>query len=427
MSKSHTFDSMQSIKRVVITGLGALTPIGNDVNTYWNNLLNGVSGAGEITKFDPSKFKTRFACEIKNYDPLDYFDKREARRMDSFSQYGMVAVEEAIRDANLDFDKVSTDRMGVIFSSSIGGFETFEKGVKEYVEKQHIPRFSPFFVTRVLANSIAGSLSIKYGLQGVNYCPLTACASSNQGLIHAFNYIKWGKADLFISGGSEAPITEASIGGFNTIHSLSTNNENFNQASRPFDKSRDGFVMGEGAAALIVESLESAQRRGAKIYAEIVGGGETADAYHITRTHPEGRGAFLAMKEAMNEGNINPNEIDYINLHATSTPVGDISEIIAIERAFADKKDTLNVSATKSMTGHLLGAAGAIEAINTCLAAHTDQIPPTINTQEVDERVPDSIDLNLGKAANKKVNYALNNSFGFGGHCASIVMKKYEA
>ncbi|OJJ23096.1 beta-ketoacyl-[acyl-carrier-protein] synthase II [marine bacterium AO1-C] len=416
---------MQSTKRVVITGLGALTPIGNNVQTFWENLVNGVSGVGEITRFDPAKFKTRFACEIKNYDPLNFFDKKEARRMDSFSQYGMIAVEEAIQDAKIDFDKVDVERIGVIFSSSIGGFETFEKGIKEYVQMHHNPRFSPFFVTRVLANSIAGNLSIKYGLRGVNYSPLTACASSNQGLIHAYNYIKWGKADIVVAGGSEAPITEACIGGFNTIHSLSTNNDNFANASRPYDKARDGFVMGEGAAALMVESLESAQKRGAKIYAEIVGGGETADAYHITRTHPDGRGAHLAMKEALREGNINPNEVDYINLHATSTPVGDISEITAITKTFTDQK-ALSVSATKSMTGHLLGAAGAIEAITTCLATHTDKIPPTINTTEVDEKVPDNIDLNLGKASNKTVNFALNNSFGFGGHCACIAMKKYE-
>lgn len=416
------------MRRVVITGLGAITPVGNDVKTFWNNILDGKSGVGKITRFDASGFKTQFACEIKDYDPLNHFDRKEARKLDLFGQYGLVAGDEAIKDANLDLTKYDTSRVGVIFANGMGGLDTFEKEIFSYVKgKPSPPRFNPFFITKIITNSLAGLLSIKYGFQGVNYCPVTACASSNQALIHAFNYIKWGKAELILAGGSEAPITEASIGGFNSTKSLSTCNDDFTVASRPFDTNRDGFVMGEGAGALVVESLESALQRGAKIYAEIVGGGEAGDAYHITGTHPEGLGGYLAMKEAIREAGILPSQVNYINMHATSTKVGDLSEVKAVAKLVDNQPDNLQISATKSMSGHLVGAAGAIEAIATCMAVHTDDIPPTINTQEVDEDIAAlGIDLTLGKKAHRRVEYALNNSFGFGGHCAAIAMKKYE-
>lgn len=414
------------MKRVVITGLGAITPIGNNANEYWKNLLSGVSGADRITRFDPSPFKTDFACEIKEYDPLDYFDRKEARRLDRFSQYGLIAGEEAIKDGGLNVDHINRERTGVIFSSGIGGFETFEAEVLENFADDNIPRISPFFITKIIANGIAGQLSIKYGLRGINYSPVTACASSTNGLVQAFNYIKWNKADMFIVGGSEAPITRSSIGGFNAMKALSTNNENYKSASRPFDISRDGFVIGEGAGSLIVESLESALKRDAKIYAEIVGGGETSDAYHITGTHPEGLGAYLAMNNAMNEADVTPAELDYINAHATSTVPGDLSEIKAIERLLSGQTKNITVSASKSMTGHLLGAAGAIEAISTCMSIHTNLIPPTINTMNIDEEIPRKIDLSLNASSEKDVNYAISNSFGFGGHCAAILMKKYS-
>lgn len=414
------------MKRVVITGLGALTPIGNNVKDYWSSLLAGVSGAGKITRFDAGKFKTQFACELKNYDPLHYLDRKEARKLDRFSQYGIIAAEEAIKDAQLDFTALDLDRVGVIFSSGIGGFETFEKEVMEYSQNEKNPRFNPFFIPKIISNSLAGLISIRNGLQGINYCPVTACASSSQSVIQAFNYIRWGKADLIIAGGSEAPITEPSIGGFNAMKAMSTNNDNYETASKPFDKHRDGFVVGEGAGALVVESLESALKRGASIYAEIVGGGERSDAYHITGTHPEGVGAYLAMKEALEEANVNADQVDYINAHATSTGIGDLSEINAITQLFNSVLSTVQVSATKSMTGHLLGGTGAIEAIASCLSVQTDLIPPTINTKEVDEAIPSELDLAIGEKVSKTVNYAISNSFGFGGHCAALLFKKYK-
>ncbi|SMO74285.1 beta-ketoacyl-ACP synthase II [Gracilimonas mengyeensis] len=414
------------MKRVVITGVGALTPIGETKEAYWNALQNGTSGADKITRFDTTKFKTDFACELKNYDPANHFDRKEIRRLDRFSQYGLVAAEEAIQDANLQFNKLNKNRSGVIFSSGIGGFETFEKETLNYAVNDFNPRFSPFFITKIIANGIAGQLSIKYGLRGVNYAPVTACASSTNGIIQAFNYIKWGKADLIITGGSEAPITETSIGGFNTMKALSTNNENYASASRPFDKSRDGFVVGEGAGALVIESLESALRRDAHIYAEIVGGGESSDAHHIVGTHPNGEGAYLAMSQAIEEAGISSSDIDHINAHATSTGPGDLSEIRAIERVMEENINRVHISAPKSMTGHLLGAAGAVEAIATCLALESNIIPPTINTEEIDEQIPKTIDLTLKEKKQKDIRLALSNSFGFGGHCAAIIMKKYE-
>ncbi len=413
------------MKRVVITGMGAITPIGNNVKTYWNSLLNGVSGANKITHFDASKFKTQFACEIKNYNPLDYFDRKEARKLDKYAQYGLVASEEAIADAQLDFSQLDTTRIGVIFASGIGGFETFEKEVVEHAKNNFIPRFNPFFIPKIISNSLSGTIAIKNKLHGINYCPVTACASSTQSIIHAFNYIRMGKADIFITGGSEAPITESSIGGFNAMKAMSTNNENYATASRPFDVSRDGFVVGEGAGALIVESLDSAIQRNVPIYAEIIGGGESSDAYHITGTHPEGYGAYLAMKNAISEGLVNPSHIDYINAHATSTGLGDLSEIKAIKKLFANSLDKLQISGTKSMTGHLLGGTGAIEAIATALTVQTNEIPPTINTTKIDEQIPSTLNLSLGKKTTKTVNYAISNSFGFGSHCACVLLKKY--
>ena len=414
------------MKRVVITGLGAITPIGNDAKYYWDNLLDGVSGADKISRFDTTKFKTDFACEIKNYEALNYFDRKESRKLDRFNQYGLIAADEAIKDAHLNFDKLDRNRIGVIFSSGIGGFETIEKDIIEFSQNEFNPRFSPFFITKIIANSVAGYLSIKYGLRGVNTCTVTACSSSTNGLIQAFNYIKWGKADIMISGGSEAPINQSAVGGFNAMKALSTNNENYKIASRPFDGSRDGFVLGEGAGALVLESLESALKRNAKIYAEIIGGGETSDAYHITSTHPEGKGAYLAMKEAIREGRITPKDVDYINAHATSTGPGDLSEIKAIETLFKDSLENLNISGTKSMTGHLLGGTGAIEAIATCLSVYTNLIPPTINTTNVDDAISSDLNVTLGKKTTKIVDYALSNTFGFGGHCASVLFKKYN-
>ncbi len=413
------------MKRVVITGLGAITPIGRTVKQYWDNLLKGTSGAGKITRFDANKFKTQFACEIKDYQPLDYFDRKEARKLDRFSQYGLISAEEAIKDAKLEFSKLDTNRIGVIFSSGIGGFETFEKEIINYTNNNFNPRFNPFFITKIISNGLSGIISIKHRLRGINYCPVTACASSTQSIIQSFNYIRLGKADIIITGGSEAPITESSIGGFNAMRAMSTDNENYSSASKPFDKNRDGFVVGEGAGALIIESLDSAIKRNAKIYAEIVGGGESSDAYHITGTHPEGLGAYLAMQNGIKEASITPKEVDYINAHATSTGLGDLSEITAIEKLFESNIDNIQISATKSMTGHLLGGTGAIEAISTCLSVNTDLIPPTINTTEIDENISKKLNLSLGKKTSKKVYYALSNSFGFGGHCAALILKKY--
>ncbi|PHN03519.1 beta-ketoacyl-ACP synthase II [Flavilitoribacter nigricans] len=412
------------MKRVVITGLGALTPIGNQVPEFWKNLMNGVSGCSTITRFDPTNFKTRFACELKAYDELDHFDRKSARKMDRFAQYGLIATEEAIRDAALDVANIDRQRAGVIYASGIGGFETFEREVTENAALA-VPRYNPFFITKIIANGLAGMIAIQYGLQGINYAPVTACASSTQSVIQAFNYIRLGKADLIIAGGSEAPITPASIAGFNSMKAMSTRNEDPAAACRPFDPERDGFVLGEGAGTLILESLEHALKRNARIYAEVAGGGEASDAYHITGTHPDGQGAYLAMQAAVREAGIEPEDLDYINAHATSTGIGDLSEIKAIDRLLGGQFTKLQLSATKSMTGHLLGAAGAIEAIATTLAVQQDQIPPTINTQSADPTVPAGLDLTLGHSRAKTVRYALSNSFGFGGHCAALILKKY--
>ncbi len=412
------------MRRVVITGLGALTPIGETVDSYWSGLKAGKSGAAPITKFNTEKFKAKFACELKEFNAADHFDRKELRKYDAFSQYALVAADEAVRDAEVDFDTLDKTRAGVIWGSGNGGIQTFQDQMTEFCEGDGTPRFTPYFIPRILVDIASGILSIKYGLQGVNFCPVSACATSNTALIEAFNYIKWDKADIIISGGSEAAINEASIGGFSSARALSTQNEAPETASKPFDVDRDGFVMGEGAGALIVEEYEHALKRGAKIYAEIVGGGMAADAYHLTGTHPEGEGAVLGMREAIREAGITSNDIDYINMHATSTPLGDRSELIAAQRVFGDAS-SITISATKSMTGHLLGAAGAIEAI-ACVKTLTDDfIPATINTQNIEPEFSELFDFPINEGRSKTVNYAMSNTFGFGGHIASIILKKY--
>jgi 3-oxoacyl-[acyl-carrier-protein] synthase II len=413
------------MKRVVVTGMGALTPIGNNLESFWANLKAGKSGGGPITRFDTTKFKSHFACELKDFNVEDYIPRNEARRYDPFTQYALISTEEAIKHANIDFDKLNKNRIGVIWGSGNGGIQTFTEEMIEYTKNDETPRFSPFFIPKIIADIASGIISIKYGLRGVNFTTISACASSTTAIIDAFNYIKWGKADMIITGGSEAPITAAGLGGFNASRALSTNNENPTTACRPFDVSRDGFVMGEGSGTLILESYEHAIARGAHIIAEVAGGGMAADAYHLTSTHPEGEGAFLGMEEALNDAGITPAEIDYINMHATSTPVGDPSELIAIERLFGTKPN-LNISATKSMTGHLLGAAGAIEAIACIMTTVENIIPPTINTVNVDPEFDGKFELTLGKAQHREVNYALSNTFGFGGHMASAVFKKFS-
>lgn len=413
------------MRRVVITGIGALTPIGNNLNDYWTNLKNGVSGAAPITKFDTSKFKTTFACELKNFDPKEHFDVKEIRKYDSFSQYALVAVAEAVEHGKIDFDTLNKDRIGVIWGSGNGGIQTFQDQMMEFCEGDGTPRFTPYFIPRILVDIASGIISIKYGLRGVNFCPVSACATSNTALIEAFNYIKWDKADMIISGGSEAAINQSAIGGFSSAKALSTRNDSPETASRPFDINRDGFVMGEGAGAMILEEYEHAKRRGATIYGEVVGGGMAADAYHLTGTHPEGDGAVLGMVEAMREAGITAEQVDYINMHATSTPQGDNSELIAAKRVFGNHK-TLSVSATKSMTGHLLGAAGAIEGIACVMALREGMVPPTINTTDMEPDFKGLFDFPMGKATAKEMTYAMSNTFGFGGHIASVVFKKFE-
>lgn len=412
------------MKRVVITGLGAVTPIGNNVTEYWNSLKNGVSGAAPITKFDASQFKTKFACEVKNFDPKDIFEKNEIRKYDLFTQYALYSVDEAVKNAIIDFDSLNKNRIGVIWGSGDGGVSTFEEQIGEYKLGNGTPRFNPFFIPKRIINIASGAISIRYGLRGVNYTTVSACSASNNAIIDAFNYIRWGKADMIISGGSEASITESSIGGFNASKALSTLNEDCTKASRPFDITRDGFVLGEGAGAIVLESYEHAIKRNAVILAEIVGGGLAADAYHLTATHPEGEGAVLGMELALEEAGISPDQIDYINTHATSTPTGDLSELKAVEKVFGANPNA-NISATKSMTGHLLGGAGAIEAIACIKAIQENIVPPTINTQNVEPEFADKFNLTLSKAQPRTVNYAMSNTFGFGGHVASSIFKKF--
>jgi 3-oxoacyl-[acyl-carrier-protein] synthase II len=415
------------MRRVVVTGLGALTPLGNNLHEYWEGLKNGVSGSVMITRFDTEKFKTKFACELKGYDSKMFFDRKEANKLDLYSQYALVATEEAIKDSGLNLNKVDKERVGVIWASGIGGLETFYLAIKDYVLGDGTPRFSPFFIPKMIADIAAGSISIKYGFMGPNFATVSACASSTNAIIDAINYIRWGKADIFVTGGSEASINEPGIGGFNALQALSTNNAEYKSASRPFDQTRDGFVLGEGAGALIVEEYEHAKARGAKIYAELVGTGLTADAYHLTAPHPEGLGARNVMKLAVADAGLNIEDIDYINVHGTSTPLGDVSETKAILSVFGEHAYKLNISSTKSMTGHLLGAAGAIEAIAAIMAVVHDIVPPTINFKVPDPDIDQTLNLTLNKAQNRKVNIAMSNTFGFGGHNASVVIKKAEA
>jgi 3-oxoacyl-[acyl-carrier-protein] synthase II len=414
------------MRRVVITGLGALTPIGNNLHAYWDGLSNGISGSGLITRFDTEKFKTKFACEVKGYNSADYFDRKEVNKLDPYAQYAQIAAAEAIKDSGLDLDKINKDRTGVIWASGIGGLETFFLAIKQHVMGDGTPRFSPFFIPKMISDIAAGTISIRYGFRGPNFATVSACASSTNALIDAFNYIRWNKADIFVSGGSEACVNEPGIGGFNALQALSTNNNDYKTASRPFDQTRDGFVLGEGAGALILEEYEHAKARGARIYAEVAGGGMTADAYHVTAPHPDGMGARNVMKLAIEDAEMEPGDIDYINVHGTATPLGDISEAKAIVDVFGEHAYELNVSSTKSMTGHLLGAAGAVEAIASVMAIVNDIVPPTINFNFPDPNIDQRLNLTINKAQHKKVNAALSNTFGFGGHNASIILKKAE-
>ncbi len=414
------------MKRVVITGIGALTPIGNNVGEFWESLKNGVSGAGPLTRFDVSKFKTKFAAEIKNFDMHAHLDKNEVRRYDLYAQYALVSVAEAIKNGNINLADLNLDRVGVIWGCGVGGMTTHQSEVVEFAKGDGNPRFNPFFIPKIIPNMAAGIISIKYGLRGVNFATVTACASSNTALIDAFNYIRWGKADMIISGGSEAPICESGVGGFISSKALSHNNENAAGASMPFDVKRDGFVIGEGAGTIILESLDSALKRGATIYGEMIGGGMAADAYHMTGTHPEGDGAVIGMTEALAEAGIQPSEVDYLNAHATSTSLGDVSELKAALRVFGENATKLSISGTKSMTGHLLGAAGAVEAIACIKAMQESIIPPTINTTEVEPDFADKFHFILGKSYNKPVKYAMSNTFGFGGHIATALFKRWD-
>ena len=417
------------LKRVVVTGLGVLSPIGNDVETTWSNALKGVSGAGPITHFDASKFKTQFACEVKNFDANQHFDRKKLRQLDLYAQYALVAAKQAVEDANLEAEGINKDRVGVIVAAGIGGLHTFEEEAGYYAVhgEEQGPKYNPFFIPKMIADIASGHISMQYGFHGPNYGVVSACASSNNAIIDAFNLIRLGKANVMVTGGAEAAIYPAGVGGFNSMHALSTRNDSPETASRPFSASRDGFVMGEGSAVLILEELEHAKARGAKIYAEVAGGGMSADAYHLTATHPEGLGAILAMNNALEDAEMKPEDIDYINVHGTSTPVGDVSEVKAIKEVFGDHAYKLNISSTKSMTGHLLGATGALEAMFSVKSVQEDIVPPTINHEEGDN--DENIDYNLNFTFNtpqkRVVNAALSNSFGFGGHNATVIVKKY--
>ena len=411
-------------RRVVITGLGALTPIGNTLNTYWEGLLSGTSGAGPITYFDPSLFKTQFACELKNFNPLDYFDRKESRKYDRFAQYALVSVAEAIEDAKLPLETIDKDRVGVIWGAGIGGLETFQNEVLNFAEGNQNPRFNPFFIPKMIADIAPGLISIKYGFRGPNFATVSACASASNAMIDALNYIRLGFSDVIVTGGSEAAVTKAGIGGFNAMHALSKRNDDPKTASRPFDKDRDGFVLGEGAGALILESYEHAINRGATIYAELAGGGLSADAHHMTAPHPEGLGAIKVMENCLKDAEINATEVDIINMHGTSTPLGDIAESNAIVKVFKDHAYKMNINSTKSMTGHLLGAAGAIEAIASIMSIKHSVVPPTINHTTPDEGIDQKINFTFGKSQKRTVNIALSNTFGFGGHNACVLFKK---
>ena len=414
------------LKRVVVTGLGALTPIGNNLNEYWESLKNGVSGAAPITSFDPELFKTKFACELKNFDVSEHLDRKQIRTMDLFSQYAMVSSAEAMVDSGLDLESIDLDRAGVIWGSGIGGLKTFQEEAKEYWLGDGTPRFNPFFIPKMIVDIAAGHISMKYGLRGPNYVTVSACASSNNALIDATNLIRLGKSDVIVSGGSEACVNEHGIGGFNALRALSTRNDDPKTASRPFDVDREGFVLGEGSGAIILEELEHAKARGAKIYCEIVGSGLSADAHHLTAPHPDGLGAISVMKQAIAEAGISTSDIDYINVHGTSTPLGDIAETKAIKEVFGEDAYNLNISSTKSMTGHLLGAAGAIEAIACIMAIKDGVVPPTINHFTDDPEIDNKLNFTFNKAQEKEINYALSNTFGFGGHNTSVIFKSYK-
>lgn len=414
------------LKRVVVTGLGAVTPLGNNVNDYWNNLINGVSGAAAITRFDALKFKTRFACEVKGFNIEEYFDKKEARKLDTYSWYGIAASVQAVADSGIDAEGIDKNEIGVIWGSGIGGLDTFQNETFGFAKGDGTPRFNPFFIPKMIADICSGHISIRFGFRGPNFTTVSACASSTNALIDAFNYIRLGKANAIITGGSEAAINESGIGGFNACQAMSTRNDEPDKASRPYDKDRDGFVLGEGGAAIVLEELEHALSRGAKIYAEVIGGGMSADAHHITAPHPEGLGATLVMNRALKDACINANEIDYINTHGTSTPLGDTAELKAIVNVFGEHAYNLNISSTKSMTGHLLGAAGAVEGIATILAVKNDIIPPTINHSTADPDIDPKLNLTFNKMQKRTVNAAISNTFGFGGHNAAIVIKKFK-
>tara|TARA_B100000242_G_C43033536_1_gene481716 strand:+ start:290 stop:1552 length:1263 start_codon:yes stop_codon:yes gene_type:complete len=417
---------MMQLKRVVVTGLGALTPIGNNVSEYWTNLLSGKSGAAPITQFDASNFKTQFACEVKNFNVTDHIDRKEARKQDPYTQYALVATAQAMQDSKINIDTINLDRAGVIWGSGIGGIKTFYDEVSTFAKGDGTPRFNPFFIPKMISDIAAGIISIKYGFRGPNFTTVSACASSSNAIIDSFNYIRLGKADIIITGGSEASVNEAGVGGFNAIKALSTRNESPEKASRPFDKDRDGFVLGEGAGALILEEYEHAIKRGAKIYAEVTGGGLSADAHHITAPHPDGLGAKKVMQNALEDAQMKPDEIDYINVHGTSTPLGDISEVKAIKEVYGKHAYNLNISSTKSMTGHLLGAAGAVELIASILALQKNIVPPTINNENFDDQLDAKLNFTLNKAEKRNVNAVMSNTFGFGGHNASIILKAYS-
>ena len=411
-------------RRVVVTGLGALTPIGNTLSEYWEGLLSGTSGAAPITYFDPTLFKTQFACELKGFDPLEHFDRKEARKYDRFAQYALVSVAEALEDAQLPIDTIDKDRVGVIWGAGIGGLETFQNEVLNFASLNENPRFNPFFIPKMIADIAPGLISIKYGFKGPNFATVSACAYASNAMIDALNYIRLGYADVMVTGGSEAGVTKAGIGGFNAMHALSTRNDDPTTASRPFDKERDGFVLGEGAGALILESYEHAVARGATIYAELAGGGLSADAYHMTAPHPEGLGATKVMENCLKDANVLPTDVDIINMHGTSTPLGDIAESNAIIKVFKEHSYSMNINSTKSMTGHLLGAAGAVEAIASIMAIKHSIVPPTINHKNPDENIDSKINFTFGKTQKRNVDIALSNTFGFGGHNACVLFKK---